>query len=978
MVVVQATRAMQVLVMILTWLATSTGAAAQAIASSPGARPQSIMIELTDTEREYVRESKGVKVALAGDTPPLYTITADKRIVGIVGDYLDWVSERTGLKFEALNRTTFQETVDEAAAGNADILPLFSLDPARLPGFAQTRIYINTPIAYIARRGLLDVSPNNSFGGYRVAVIRGTAAEDHLRRVMLGIKLQAYPESADALKAVSFGDADVFVGPLPLALYQIDRLLLLNLDLRGELNVGFGAYRMAISKKDPRLVSIVDKALNAITPEEDVAIRGRWSPAQTLLKPLDVNAALTEGERKWVNNNRELRVAYDREFAPFSFQDKDGVMAGLAADYLKLAEAKTGLKVATATGYNWAGALAAVRDNQSNLLVASARNDERRTYLSFVGPYAGVPTAIVGRLNEHEVTAMDDLAHSKVALVKAHFLIPEFRRRYPGLELVEVDTLQAALEYVEQRKVRAAIGNLNAIDPVLQRSFLGVLRVINTVPGGDSELYFAVPTNNPELARILRKGLDGITAQENAQLRQKWLSVTYQSGLPWKTLMQVGIPLIAAVLSILLVTLWWNRKLKAEVQRRTAAEALTAEALRTTRAMSEAKTRFLATMSHEIRGPVAGIIGTADAMIRRAESPDEKSRLKVIRDSGDHLVRLLTHVLDYTKAESGQFTAVEEWVSLRELLEESVNPFRYVAEQKGLQVGIVQRGPLPLRHRVDPLRLRQIISNLVSNAVKFTERGRIDIVLATAPVVGGTQRVWIRIQDTGPGIAVGERDKLFMPYGQTELGRKRGDSTGLGLNISKTIVEQLGGTLRLLDDHERETSGASFEIALTLQTTDAQEPARTTRPTVADAVTVPGGTPPRVLLADDDALNLALHREVLEGAGFVVDTATNGEQAFALWQRSHHPLIFSDGSMPIMSGLDFVKAVRAASRAADGEKVQAPWFVLLTSYSSSLDRDDYLRAGVDDFIEKPLLPRGLQEALARRNAAAALAIASVR
>lgn len=967
---------MLIVAITLVWLLASTGASAQS--SVANARAQPSVIELTDAEREFVRESKGVKVALAGDTPPLYTIAPDQRIVGMVGDYLEWIGERTGLRFVALSRTTFQQTLDDAIAGNADVMPLFALDPARLPGFAQSRIYINMPIAYIARRGLLDVSPNNGFGGYRVAVIRGTAAEDYLKRVMPGIKLQPYAESVDALKAVSFGDADVFVGPLPLALYQIDRLLLLNLDLRGELNVSFGAYRMAISKKDPRLVSIMEKALNAITPEEDVAIRARWSPAQTLLKPLDSNAALTEAERKWVNNNRELRVAYDREFAPFSFQEKDGSMAGLAADYLKLAEAKTGLKVASTNAYNWAGALTAVRENKSNLLVASARNDERRTYLSFVGPYAGVPSAIVGRLNEREVTAMDDLAHDKVALVKSHFLIPELRRRYPGLELIEVDTLQEALEYVEQRKARAAIGNLNAIDPVLQRSFLGVLRVINTVPGGDSELFFAVPMNNPELARILRKGLDGITAQENAQLRQKWLSVTYQSGLPWKTLMQVGLPLIAAVLAVLLVTLWWNRKLKAEVERRTAAEALMADALRTTRAMSEAKTRFLATMSHEIRGPVAGIIGTADAMIRRAESPEEKNRLKVIRDSGDHLVRLLTHVLDYTKAESGQFTAVEEWVSLQELVDESVNPFRYVAEQKGLQIGIVQRGPLPLRHRVDPLRLRQIISNLVSNAVKFTDRGRIDIVLATAPVVDGKQSVWIRIQDTGPGIAVGERDKLFLPFGQTELGRKRGDSTGLGLNISKTIVEQLGGTLRLLDDHERETSGASFEIALTLPTADAPEAVRPVAAATTDTQHLSTTSYPRVLLADDDALNLALHREVLESAGFVVDTATNGEQAFALWQRNHHAVIFSDGSMPVMSGLDFVKAVRAASTAGNGEKSLRPWFVLLTSYSSALDRDDYLRAGVDDFIEKPLLPRGLQEALARRDAAGTVPANRVR
>ena len=124
----------------------------------------------------------------------------------------------------------------------------------------------------------------------------------------------------------------------------------------------------------------------------------------------------------------------------------------------------------------------------------------------------------------------------------------------------------------------------------------------------------------------------------------------------------------------------------------------------------------------------------------------------------------------------------------------------------------------------------------------------------------------------------------------------------------------------------------------------------------------------RVLLADDDALNLALHREVLEGAGYIVDTAANGHIAFTLWLREGHEIIFSDGSMPVMSGLEFVKAVRAAgtSPSAVASKGAKPWFVLLTSYSSALDRDDFIRAGVDDFIEKPLLPRGLQEAMVRR------------
>jgi CheY-like chemotaxis protein len=302
------------------------------------------------------------------------------------------------------------------------------------------------------------------------------------------------------------------------------------------------------------------------------------------------------------------------------------------------------------------------------------------------------------------------------------------------------------------------------------------------------------------------------------------------------------------------------------------------------------------------------------------------------------------------------------------------------------------------------MRLRQVITNLVSNAIKFTERGGIKITLHADSVVDSVQPIRIRVQDTGPGIPDAARESLFEPYAQTEVGRKRLDSTGLGLSICKDTIERLGGTVRLLDNEELPNTislnlpGACFEIALNLPARDnvPEESTKTMDAVTNGRVDVKGINAPaliqegmgslgrdtnlsesvprksrpsiRVLLADDDALNLALHREVLEGAGYIVDTAVNGHLAFTLWLREGHQIIFSDGSMPVMSGLEFVKAVRAAgtSPSALGSKASKPWFVLLTSYSSALDRDDFIRAGVDDFIEKPLLPRGLQEAMVRR------------
>jgi two-component system, NarL family, sensor histidine kinase EvgS len=976
------------------------------VASSASSVSSRTRLVLTAEEIAYVRSAKSVRVGLTDTRPPFYLFNERGELDGMLGDYLRWISENTGLTFNVISAPTFDDVMKGAAAGEIDLQPVFAINGTPLPGFSVTRPYLSTPIVYIARRGLTDVSPTNGFSGYRVAVTQASAIDEYIERALPTAKRIQYPDALQALKAVSAGEADVFVGPLAFASYLIDKNLLFNLDLRGEMSADAGTYGMAVANNPPELASIVRKALEAMTSADEAAIRNKWAPAQSLLKPLDIQAALTPSEQEWVKRNRELRVAYDREFVPFSFESQGGVMSGLAADYLKLVERKVGLKVITAKADTWDGALGSVRAGRANLLVASARNDERRAYLAFVGPYAGVPTGIVARLDDKLIVTMDDLALERVAAIQSHFLLPTLKRQYPGIQIVEVESQRAALDAVESGNARAAIGNLNVIDPILQRHFLGVLRVANTVPQGDSELYFAVPSDALELAHILRKGLDGVTVQEHAELRQKWLNVTYQSGVPWRKILQFGLPIAVALLGILLATLWWNRKLKKEIALRTLAESRLTEALVVAQTMSEAKSRFLATMSHEIRNPVSGIMGTAHALMRHAGTSRERESLQVIRDSGDYLMRLLTQVLDYSKSEAGKFTLVPEWVDLRRLIEESINPFRYVAEQKNLQINIAIEGALRAHHQVDPMRLRQVITNLVSNAIKFTEKGGIKITLFADSVVDGKQSVRIRVQDTGPGIPEAARESLFQPYAQTELGRKRIDSTGLGLSICKETIERLGGSVRLLHNEELPNTislnlpGACFEITLSLLVRDGLDGEKgqakaavaasdltavqtVNKTTYGQDVMAPlaGESLPnqplvnnaqpsiRVLLADDDALNLALHREVLEGAGYIVDTAANGHVAFTQWLREGHEIIFSDGSMPVMSGLEFVKAVRAAgiSPSAISSKATKPWVVLLTSYSSALDRDDFIRAGVDDFIEKPLLPRGLQEAMVRRD-----------
>ncbi len=945
-------------------------------AANTTASPQNALqtrLALTANEIAYIRRAKPVRVGLDANSPSLLATNAHGEAVNLVGEYFRWISEHTGLVFEPRLENSFEDILASANKGNIDLIPLFAIEKSRVPSFALTRPYLSLPIVYIVRHDLTDATPANQFNGYRVAVSKTSSSDEYLQRAMPNAQRALYPSGALALQAVSAGEADVFVGPLAFANNVINKHLLFNLDLRGELDPKLGRYSMAVTVSPPELFSILKKALDAITATEEEEMRSKWASTVNLLRTIDKQATLTIDEREWVKRHASLRVAYDREFAPFSFRGKNGELSGLSADYLKLVEQKTGLRVDSASANSWASALAEVRSGKANLLVASARNDERRAYLTFVGPYASVPTAIIARLDDRELLGIDEIALEKIAIIRAHFLIPELRRRYPGMRIEEVDNQQDALAMVANNDARAAIGNLNTIDPILQRHFLGQLRVANTVPGGDSELYFAMPKDDTMLARVLRKALDGISPAENAVLRQKWLSVNYQGGVPWRTILQVGLPILIAALLVLAVTLWANRKLKKEVMLRTYAEQQTAEALRVTRAMSEAKSRFLAVMSHEVRGPVSGIVGTADALLRHGKLADQRKSILLIRDSGEYLIRMLTHVLDFSKAEAGKFTPLPEWVSLTSLIEHAINPFRFLAEQKNIAVNTSFDPTLAKEHEVDALRLRQVITNLVSNAIKFTQQGAIDISVRAESLADNRQILSIRVQDTGSGIPAYEREKLFQPYSQGILGSRRADSTGLGLTISKEVMERLGGTLRLVEaGADVPAVGSCFEIAITVPVSNVSPHvaapisvgADDTESAVMHAPSKPSVTSSRVLLADDDPINLSLHLEVLEGAGFIVDTATNGREALDLWRKHHHTLVFTDASMPVMSGKQFVEAVRA-------EQVQAttkPWIVLLTSYSSLPEQSEYVATGVDDFIEKPLLPRDLQEALARQRA----------
>ena len=354
-----------------------------------------------------------------------------------------------------------------------------------------------------------------------------------------------------------------------------------------------------------------------------------------------------------------------------------------------------------------------------------------------------------------------------------------------------------------------------------------------------------------------------------------------------------------------------------------------------------AKSAFLANMSHEIRTPLNGVLGMAQVMDRGALDPAQRERLAVIRQSGETLMALLNDILDLSKIEAGRFDIDDHIFSLEETLAAACGPLEAVAAQKDLLLTVDIADDAKGAWRGDAIRLRQVVSNLVANAVKFTAIGAVTV--SAAADAGG---VCITVRDSGIGIAPSALAGLFQRFSQADSSTsRRYGGTGLGLALSRELVELMGGDLTI---QSNEGVGSVFSVALPL--------ARAQSPAPAPVALEPGPlsrrteSRPRILVAEDNATNQLVLRSMLEPMDVELVLASNGEEAVAAFQREAFDIVLMDIQMPVMGGIDAAKAIRRIERQRGG---RTP-ILALTANVMAGQREQYLAAGMDGLVGKPI------------------------
>ncbi|EHI53573.1 two-component system sensor histidine kinase/response regulator [Aeromonas salmonicida] len=653
---------------------------------------------------------------------------------------------------------------------------------------SYTRPYYSSPTVVVVRHDSPFFQDVSALSQSRIAIEAGVLTEKLVKLHYPDVSRILFQDSSSALQAVLDKQADAYIGNLHVS----NQFIALHPELAVVAQSPFlmESLHLGISKRKSRLVVRFDTAIQALTVEQ------RWLGDNSLSFQGHSAFLLRPDEREWLSHLPPLRLGFIQGWMPFSYTDSQGKVAGFIGDYLTLFKDKLGLAYRYRSDQSWPELLQALLYQEVDLTIIPTRISQQLVGWQLSQPIASFPVVMAMARGSSTVAGFAELA-GKHLIVTDSMLIAKLKDRIPDIRVSVVSGPQAGLEMIASGRGDAYMGNLAVVSRLINERFDDCLHIVAPTPFKD-ELAVAVRDTYAPLLPLINRVLASMSDKEKQQIRNTWLAVNYSEGIPWQKLMLTLIPVGTGVTLFILVLSIAYWRLRQEILRRRQVEEALARAKESAEHAAGKKAEFLATMSHEIRTPMNSIVGMAEQLSFTSLDLEQRQMVAIINQGAEGLLQLIGNVLDYSKLDVGKMALVPSSFLLRELIDSVLTMISSEVQRKGLQCYLRVDDEVGARFTGDVLRLKQVLFNLVSNAIKFTERGFIELSIKLDVQTDGEQRLLIGVQDTGIGMSTEAQARIFNAFEQADGATTRSyGGTGLGLSISHTLAELMGGELRL-------------------------------------------------------------------------------------------------------------------------------------------------------------------------------------
>ncbi|PXV57927.1 UNVERIFIED_ORG: amino acid-binding domain sensor hybrid histidine kinase [Aeromonas veronii] len=681
-----------------------------------------------------------------------------------------------------------------------------------------SRPYYSSPTVVVVRHDSPLFKNVSGLNKSRIAIEAGFLTEKLVRAHYPEVQRLLFQDTDMALQAVLDKRADAYIGNLHVTNQFIAQHPELAVVAQAPLLME--SLHLGISKHNSRLGIRFDTAIQALSIEDRSALEQRWLSDNNLNFQGHSGFLLRPDERDWLASLPPLKLSFIPKWIPFSYSDGDGKLTGLIGDYMNVFKDKLGLAYQYRVDQSWPELLQGLLHQDADIAVIPTRIIKRISGWQISQPIASFPVVIAMSRASSTFGGFAELV-GKHLVVTDSLLVADLRARIPDIRTTVVSGPKEGLAMVASGRGDAYIGNLAVISRLINEQFDDSLHIVAPTPFRD-ELAVAVHEPYTPLLPLINRVLASMSDKEKQQIRNSWLALNYSEGISWHKLIRTLIPIgIGIVLFILILSVaYW--RLRQEIVRRHQVEAALARAKAKAESAATQKGEFLATMSHEIRTPMNGIVGMAEQLTFTELTQDQRQMVEVINRGAQGLHALIDNVLDFAKLEAGKMQLEEAPFLIRELIDSVLTMTVSEVHRKGLRVYLWADAGVAARVSGDALRLRQILFNFVSNAIKFTERGFIEISVQLLVQEEGQQQLCFGVRDSGIGMSPEALGRIFNAFEQAESSTTRSyGGTGLGLSICQTLATLMGGEIRL---ESAPGLGTFISLTVTLPVLAQREP----------------------------------------------------------------------------------------------------------------------------------------------------------